>query len=366
MDNNDNNKNENKNDNGDSKENFSQHAQRESQLDIQSELNNINQNCDSEATISDNEMVNKAIVEKNNIKNTNKQKNNEKEKINDKDQGKEDKSEKNKSSNSNMNENGTDNTKVVDFANDTNNTIDDTSDIESICTISEMEFDDDSENGNILDKLDFKGFKEMVLSNNDRAIMHDLALESFMDKDFSYINTFDGMVQFSRKNIIYDNSCDNHHVKDVDKQFFMKDQVLSLAKNANIDSEEYVKLRFLSSKFKKYPNFKFMVIFRSWIQLMAEKKKDGIFAKIKISDMADFNYFENEIEHTKKMNEENFKKLQRNYKHKLVKYEKDLKDYNEKLNLWQQQQHSYAYRVGNNNNNVKKPRKPYKPEPPTK
>ena len=41
-----------------------------------------------------------------------------------------------------------------------------------------------------------------------------------------------------------------------------------------------------------------------------------------------------------------------------MKYEKDLKEYNENLNLWQQQQQSYAYRVGNNNNNIKKPRKP--------
>ena len=94
-----------------------------------------------------------------------------------------------------------------------------------------------------------------------------------MDNNFSYINTFDNMVQFSRKNIIYDNSCDDHHVKDVDKQFCMKDQVLSLAKNANMDSNEYVKLRFLSSNFKKVSNFKFMVRFRSWSKLMATKRK---------------------------------------------------------------------------------------------
>ena len=56
-----------------------------------------------------------------------------------------------------------------------------------------------SENENIADKLNMKSFKEIVLTNKDRAIMHNIALESFMDKDFSYINTFDNMVQFSRK-----------------------------------------------------------------------------------------------------------------------------------------------------------------------
>ena len=78
-----------------------------------------------------------------------------------------------------------------------------------------------------------------------------------------------------------------------------------------MDSNEYVKLRFLSSKFEKRSNFKFLVILRSWLNKMAERNKDGIFAKIDIADMAQFNYFENELDHTKKMNDENFEKMQR-------------------------------------------------------
>ena len=113
-------------------------------------------------------------------------------------------------------ENGTNSTKIVEFENDTNNTIEVYSDTESICTISEMNFDENtSENENIADQMDMKSFKEIVLTNSDRAKMHNMALESFMDKDVSYINAFENMVQFSRKNIIYDNSCDDHHVKDV-------------------------------------------------------------------------------------------------------------------------------------------------------
>ena len=172
---------------------------------------------------------------------------------------------------------GTESTKIVDFDNDTNNTID--SDNESIASICEMEFDGSrlySDEENIINKLDMRSFKELVKANAERVKMHNLALESFMDKEFLYINTFDDMVQFSRKNIIYDNSCDGHHTKESDIQFHMKDQVLSLAKNANMDPNEYVKLRFLSGRFKKYSNFKFMVIFRSWLQLMAERNKDGI------------------------------------------------------------------------------------------